>query len=61
MQPEASQEVEKMKYVGVDIGKWKCRAAVMGPDGAIIEAFTFNNDRIGMEELASRLTPRIGW
>jgi len=46
-----------MKYVGVDIGKWKCRAALMDPDGSIIEEFTFPNDAEGIHDLASRLTP----
>jgi transposase len=46
-----------MKYVGVDIDKWKCRAVVMDPDGTIIEKFTFPNDAEGMASLASRLTP----
>jgi activator of 2-hydroxyglutaryl-CoA dehydratase len=44
MQPEASREAKKMKYVGVDIGKWKCRAAVMNPEGVLIDEFSFNND-----------------
>jgi len=46
-----------MRYVGIDIGKWKCQAAVMDPEGSIIEEFTFPNDAEGMEKLASRLTP----
>ena len=45
-----------MRYVGVDIGKWKCRAAVMDPEGGIIEEFTFPNDAEGIQDLASRLT-----
>jgi transposase len=56
MQPEASGEEKKMKYVGVDIGKWKCRAAVMNPDGSIYDEFTFNNDHEGITNLASKLT-----
>jgi len=46
-----------MKYVGVDIGKWKCRAAVMNPEGVLIDEFAFNNDHQGIEDLASKLTP----
>ena len=57
MQPEAGQEAKKMKYIGIDIGKWKCRAAVMNPEGVLIDEFSFNNDHQGIEELASRLTP----
>jgi len=45
-----------MRYVGVDICKWKCRAAVMDGDGSIIEEFTFPNDAEGIHDLASRLT-----
>ena len=41
MQPKASREANKMKYVGVDIGKWKCRAAIMSPEGVLIEEFIF--------------------
>jgi len=57
MQPEAGREVNEVRYVGVDIGKWKCRAAMMNPDGAIVEEFTFPNDAEGIHDLASRLTP----
>jgi len=56
LQPEASREAKKMKYVGVDIGKWKCRAAMMDPEGTIMEEFTFPNDAEGIRNLASRLT-----
>jgi len=45
-----------MRYVGIDIGKWKCRAALMDPEGSIIEEFTFPNDAEGIHDLASRLT-----
>ena len=45
-----------MRYVGVEIGKWKCRAALMDPEGSIIEEFTFPNDAEGIHDLASRLT-----
>ena len=45
-----------MRYVGVDIGKWKCRAALMNPDGVVVDEFTFPNDAEGIHDLASRLT-----
>ena len=45
-----------MRFVGVDIGKTKCRAAIMDPGGAILEEFTFTNNHEGIEGLASRLT-----
>jgi len=49
-------EMNEMRYVGVDIGKWKCRAAIMNPEGGIIDEFTFPNDAEGIRDLASRLT-----
>ena len=45
-----------MRYIGIDVGKWKCRAAIMNPDGDIIDEFTFPNDHPGILSLASRLT-----
>jgi transposase len=57
VQPEASREVEEVRYVGIDIGKWKCRAAIMDPEGVIVDEFAFTNDTQGIENLASRLTP----
>jgi len=56
MQPEANQEEKKMRYIGIDIGRWKCRAAVMNPEGVLIDEFAFNNDAEGILDLASRLT-----
>lgn len=58
MQPEASQEVKDRmaRFVGIDISKTKCRAAIMDPGGIILEEFTFANNHEGIEGLASRLT-----
>jgi len=56
MQPEAGREANEVRYVGVDIGKWRCRAAVMNPEGVLIDEFAFNNDAEGIRDLASRLT-----
>jgi len=56
VQPEAGREAKKMRYVGVDVGKWRCRAAVMDPEGTVIDEFAFNNDAEGIRDLASRLT-----
>ncbi len=33
-----------MGYVGVDVGKDKCRAALMNEDGAIENEFFFENN-----------------
>ena len=45
-----------VRFVGIDIGKAKCRAAIMDPGGIILEEFTFANNHEGIEGLASRLT-----
>jgi hypothetical protein len=44
-----------MRFVGIDIGKAKCRAAIMDPGGIILEEFTFTNNHEGIDDLASRL------
>lgn len=46
----------KVRFVGLDIGKWKCRAAIMNQEGVILDEFTFTNNHDGIEGLASRLT-----
>jgi hypothetical protein len=45
-----------MRYVGIDVGKQRCRAAVMDGGGSVVEEFTFTNNFQGIEDLASRLT-----
>ena len=47
MQPETSRKKE-MKYVGVDIGKRKCRAAIMNPEGKIVKELDFSNNSDGI-------------
>jgi transposase len=42
--------------VGIDIGKMKCRAAIMDQGGSILDEFTFTNNHVGIESLASRLS-----
>lgn len=32
-----------MRFVGIDIGKAKCRVAIMDRGGIILEEFTFTN------------------
>ena len=44
-----------MRFVGVDIGKMKCRVAMMDQGGSILDEFTFTNNHEGIESLASRL------
>ena len=45
-----------MRYVGIDVGKHRCRAAVMDQGGLIIEEFAFTNSHQGIDDVASRLT-----
>jgi transposase len=42
--------------MGLDIGKWKCRTAIMNQEGTILEEFTFANNHEGIDGLASKLT-----
>lgn len=44
-----------MRYVGIDVGKVKCRAAIMDQGGFIVDEFTFANNHEGIEDLASKL------
>jgi transposase len=41
--------------VGIDVGKVKCRAAIMDQGGFIVDEFTFANNHEGIEDLASKL------
>jgi len=43
-------------YVGVDIGKRKCRAAVVDEDGVLIKEFSFLNDFSGIEGFVRMLS-----
>jgi transposase len=57
LQPEASWEVKLgVRFVGLDIGKWKCRAAIMNQEGLILDEFTFTNNHEGIENLTAKLT-----
>ena len=44
------------KYVGVDIGKAKCRAALINQNGDIEKEFFFENNTNGIQYLTSLLT-----
>jgi transposase len=44
------------RFVGIDISKTKCRAAIMDPEGVILEEFTFTNNHEGIEGLTARLS-----
>jgi len=58
MQPEASKQggVRRVMYVGVDVGKSGCRAAMMNQEGKITKEFDFSNNLQGISDLASMLT-----
>jgi transposase len=45
-----------MKYVGVDIGKRKCRAAIMNPEGKIVKELDFSNNSDGIASLTLLLS-----
>ena len=45
-----------MNYVGVDVGKRKCRAAIMNAEGRILKELDFSNNRKEIAVLASMLT-----
>ena len=47
---------KEARFVGIDIGKAKCRAAIMNPEGIILDEFTFTNNHDDIEGLASKLT-----
>jgi transposase len=60
MQPDASyfkRGVRRdMMYVRVDVGKSKCRTAMMNKEVVIINEFSFNNEEGGISRLGSMLT-----
>ena len=45
-----------MKYVGIDVHKSMCQAAVLDEDGKLIDEQRFPNDPDGIEEFAGKLT-----
>jgi transposase len=57
VQPESQQESEKemMRYVEIDVGKTRCRAAVMNEKGTIESEFFFENSNKGIANLLSTL------
>ena len=42
-----NQQEKIMMYVGVDVGKSKCRAAIMSFEGKIVKELDFSNDKKG--------------
>ena len=45
-----------MRYVGIDVGKTRCRAALMNEKGVIESEFFFENSNKGIANLTSALT-----
>ena len=45
-----------MKYVGIDVHKKMCQAAVLNEEGALLDEIRFPNDPDGIEEFAGKLT-----
>jgi transposase len=45
-----------MKYVGIDVGKYKCAVAVMDAEGKISDEFAFQNNSEGIRGLISKLS-----
>ncbi|MDI6691290.1 MAG: transposase [Candidatus Bathyarchaeota archaeon] len=45
-----------MKFVGIDVGKYKCTVAVMDSEGRISDEFAFHNNNEGIGGLISRLS-----
>jgi transposase len=56
VQPEASRKKTMTRYVGVDVGKAKCRAALMNQSGKVESEFFFENNTRGIAHLTSMLT-----
>ena len=44
-----------MRYIGVDVGKRRCRACVMDEEGSVVDEFPFTNDAGSIETLLGRL------
>lgn len=45
-----------IRYVGIDVGKARCRAALMNQNGTIEKEFFFENNNTGIANLVSTLT-----
>jgi transposase len=51
-----SKKGEKnMNYLGIDVGKRKCRAAIKDDKGKILDEFFFGNDTNGIDNLLYRI------
>jgi transposase len=48
--------VTPVKYVGIDVHKKMCQAAILGDDGELLDEIRFPNDADGIEEFSGKLT-----
>ena len=46
----------RVRYVGGDVSKRKCRAAFIDEDGEVVDEFSFRNDFVGISMFLSRLS-----
>ena len=44
----------KVRFVGIDVGKARCQAAIMNQEGVMIDEFTFTNNHEGIQGFTSR-------
>jgi len=57
LKPAGEQkEMSTTRYVGVDVGKERCRAAIMNKQGTMEKEFFFENNQKGINHLTSLLT-----
>ena len=45
-----------MMYIGIDVGKHRCRVAMMDKEGHLVNEFSFSNDNDGILYLSSTLS-----
>ena len=60
---EWMKEVEMSVYVGIDVHKRFCQAALMSEDGAILHELKFENTQEGarnLVDLAKSINPHVG-
>ena len=46
-----------MMYVGVDVHKKVCRAAMMNDEGELVDEFSFRNSERGIEDFKMKVEP----
>ncbi|MEM3098172.1 MAG: transposase, partial [Nitrososphaerales archaeon] len=46
---------EEKRYVGIDIGKSRCRACIIDKKGFVVDEFNFENSHDGIDSLIAKL------